>query len=98
MDDNYTALGMIQLKLTVRAAALPACRQIENYPSFCVVADEIVLDYGNWCSWALNGHQAPQLTSEQRASLTALDEQMTAMSNEHNPDLWTDEALQSNPK
>jgi hypothetical protein len=98
MDENITKLNMIQLEQTVRVAALPAYRQIESFPEYVVVADEIALDFDNWCRWALKGVAAPLLTDEQRSSLVALDSRLEEMSGESNADLWTDDALQCRPE
>jgi hypothetical protein len=97
-DDTHTRDAMVLLEQVVRVAALPAERQIESFPSFCVVADEIALDYDNCCGWALEGYKAPVLTDEQRSSLVALDERLNRMSGKHNAELWTDEALRCSPE
>lgn len=98
MGENFQELNMIQLEQVVRVAALPAFRQLESFPDGVVVADEIALDFDNWCKWALDGFDAPSLTDEQRSSLAALDSRFDRMSGEHNPDLWTDDALQCRPE
>jgi hypothetical protein len=98
MDENLTYLNMLQLEHVVRIAALPAIRQIESFPPGVVVADEIALDFDNWCHWALEGFAAPQLTTEQRSSLISLDTLFNNMSAEQNDDLWTEDALHHRPE
>jgi hypothetical protein len=98
MSENLTALNMIQLEQAVRVAALPAYRQIESFPQGVVVADEIALDFDNWCKWVLGGKDAPPLTNEQRSSLISLDSRLSKMSGEHNADLWTEDALRCRPE
>src|SRR5262245_19050749 len=98
MDEDHTRLSMIQLKNVVRVAALPAYRQVESFPDGVVVADEIALDFDSHCKWALEGYKAPNLTAEQRSSLISLDALLSRMSDEHNEDLWTEDALRSLPE
>ncbi|MGD9723761.1 MAG: hypothetical protein AB7U76_21200 [Pirellulales bacterium] len=96
-DSELTGLNLKQLELAVRIAALPAAEQIARLKGWAV-ADEIALDFDNWCRWALEGAGAPELTNEQRASLIALDHRFDQMSGEHNAELWTDHALRSRPE
>ena len=98
MDEELTRLSMILLRDIVRIAALPGYLQIESFPSQVVAADEIALDFDTHCMWALEGLGAPALTKEQEASLIALDARLDRMSNEHNPSLWTDDALRHHPE
>ena len=96
MNEDLSHLNMKQLKYVVRMASFPAYIQIESFPSQVVVADEIAIDFDNWCRWALQGADAPPLTEEQRSSLIALNSRLDRMSGEHNAELWTDEALRYN--
>lgn len=95
MTSDDTELGMLQLVLVVSNAALSAEQQIQIYPSWCVVADEVALDFSNWCRWALESPIAPVLTNEQRSRLIALETRFERMSSLRNAELWTDEALRS---
>ena len=98
MNENLTKLNMMQLEKAVRIAALPAYRQIEGFPKGVVVADEIALDFDNWCGWALEGQGAPPLTVEQRSALTSLNARLNRMSAEHDADLWTEDSLRCRPE
>ena len=95
--DQPTDLNMKMLHKCTPIAALPAVEQITALPRGLVVADEIALEYSNYCNWALKGYEAPKLTNEQRESLIALDKQFDEMSH---PDsrLWTEDAMKSRPK
>src|SRR4051794_33290736 len=98
MNDELRHLNMMQLKEIVRVAALPGYRQIESFPPEVVAEDEIAIGFDNWCTWALRGAGAPVLTEKQRSSLIALNSRLDRMSDEHNADLWTDDALRYNPE
>jgi hypothetical protein len=95
---ELTDMNMIQLEKVVRIAALPGDQQIAILPKGVVVADEIALDFDNWCRWALNGSEAPTLTDEQRSCLASLDQRLEEMSGEHNAELWTEDALRIRPE
>jgi hypothetical protein len=97
VSDDHTELSLIQLRLAVRGAALPADQQLDSFPQGCDASYEVASDFGHWCNWALRGYQAPTLTEEQRASLTALDDRLSRMSGPQNAHLWTDWALRTHP-
>jgi hypothetical protein len=97
MCSDHTDLCLIQLRLAVRVAALPADQQLQSFPQGCDATYEFASDFGHWCHWALRGFQAPVLTPEQRASLTALGDRLGRMSGPQNAELWTDVALRTHP-
>jgi len=95
---ELTELNLIQLKQSVRVAARPAADQIASFPNGVDVEEEIAIEFDAHCRWALEGHQAPDLTPDQRSSLVALDTRLDLMSGKQNADLWTDEALRTRPE
>jgi hypothetical protein len=88
-------LNMIQLRRSVRLAALPADEQIASFPNGAAIEEEIAIDFDSYCQWALEGYQAPDLSHEQRTSLLALNTRLERMSGEQNADLWTNDALRT---
>ncbi len=96
MNENITELNMIQLRIALQQAALPADRQFARLSGYDVTF-EIADDFDNWCGWAL-GSPDLTLTDAQRSCLVALDARLDEMSGEHNAELWTDEALRSRPE
>jgi hypothetical protein len=88
-------LNMTQLRKSVQLAALPAEEQIASFPKGVAIEDEIAIDFDSYCQWALEGYQAPDLSSEQRSSLLALNTRLDQMSGQKNADLWTDDALRT---
>lgn len=96
MSRSHADLRMIQLEKAVRTAALPAEQQIARLKG-TVVADEIGLDFGHWCSWALEGHEAPALTDEQRSRLVRLNEWLIEMASRHDG-TGTEDAVRNRPE
>jgi hypothetical protein len=95
---ELTRLNMIQLEIVVRIAALPADQQIAALPRGVVVADEIALDFDNYCQWALKGCDAPELTDEQRTRLISLDGLFDDMTRRRKAKLWTEDAMRTRPE
>jgi hypothetical protein len=96
MNQSHAELCMIQLELVVRQAALPAEQQLAKLKQFDV-AFEIGNDFENFCRWALEGEDAPQLSDEQRSCLIELDQWLNDISSRHEG-LGTAEAVLNRPE
>jgi hypothetical protein len=84
---------MARLEWSVRALSQAAHDQIALYPDSAVVADELALDFDS--SLRVARQFGLNWSEEQRASLDALDSQLEAMSDLHDRNLWSNEALAS---
>lgn len=92
MDDQLKALRTTRLKHALQALALPAAAQLHLLPDSVCKADELALDFDNWCSAVLSNN-GTDLSDQQKRLLQDLDRQLTHMSNDTNSQLWTNEAI-----
>jgi hypothetical protein len=78
---------------SVRALAQPVEIQIDLYPEFVCVSDELALEFDEWrrrlfdCAIASNWPDAATRLIE------VIDQQLEAMSGQANEQLWSDQAL-----
>src|SRR5262245_46705375 len=82
-------------KATLQLLASSAELQIQHYPNFVLVADELALDFDHWRSVFLSNF-ADELTLEQVRAFTMIDERLEALSHggkEYNEQFWTEEGL-----
>jgi hypothetical protein len=83
---------LLQLKYSLQALAQPVDIQLELFPNFVSIADEMALDLNHWSSVVI---QNGLITSKQKALLEQLDallEQMSSVAMKDN--LWSTNALQ----
>jgi hypothetical protein len=81
-----------QLKRSVQALAQPAPVQVEPFPNFVVVGDELALDFDD----ALLRFRPvvwERLTHRQRESFEALDKELHRLSGPGNQEFWLDRTL-----
>lgn len=83
------------LKWALQALAQPSDTQIELFPAFVCVPDELVLDYDEWFRKVRNEHD---LTPEQLNSLRKLDAAIEKESGPSHAELWTEAALHTDPR
>jgi hypothetical protein len=86
--------AMQELRWALQALAQPAAVQLQLFPKFVCKADELALDFDNWCA-VVQGQQT--LTTEQRSALQSLDSLLMTTSGRHNAPHWSDEALRHDP-
>ena len=84
-----------QLKWSLQALALPADSQLQQFPDFVVVTDELMLEFDNWSSAAAGAHT---FSTEQGAALERLDRLFDQMSGVDAADLATETALREHPR
>jgi hypothetical protein len=82
---------------SVRALAQPAHTQAQLFPHFVCVADELALEFDEWCRALLESPHG-ELKNDQIELITLLDQQLSQMSGPENEELWLDEALASSPE
>ena len=77
-----------RLMHALQALAQPAAVQVTLYPDFVAKADELALDFNNF-------HEAclPEMTEEQAAASSRIDERLTDISGPEGP--WGEEDLRS---
>ena len=80
---------MDQLQRAVVALAQPAEIQVGLLPDGVCKGDELALDFEE----ALPNLSDKQVSAEQQAAISALDDLILAMSGERNIEFWTDESL-----
>ena len=83
-----------ELKWALQALALPAGAQLNLFPDFASVTDELALDFDHWRATALGQHQ---LDPAQVAALASIDALLAEMTGAENVALWTDAALAQHP-
>ena len=81
-----------QLKWSLQALALPADQQVQLFPSFVWVGDELALDFYERRESALKEHH---FTLSQLSALTELEAVLSKMGAETNMDLWEEGAALS---
>jgi hypothetical protein len=94
-DEELRAWSLDQLKWSLQALALPYDAQRSLFPSFACTADELALDFDHWCETA--GHQHA-FTADQLSALASVTAVLSAMTDEKDPDLWSDSALAHLPR
>lgn len=83
-----------QLKWSLQALALPAELQLQQFPDFVVVTDELMADFDNWWRAAASAHP---FSLEQQSALRRLDEMFERMSKSAVPDLSIAAELREHP-
>jgi len=88
---------MTKLKLSLQALAQPAEVQLSLFPDFVHKTDELMLDFDD-ALLLLKCEIWPTLSPCQTEALTRLDEKMTEMTKEPDPDHIPEVALRSDPE
>jgi hypothetical protein len=81
----------------LQALAQPADVQIQLYPNFVCVADELALEYNVFLVAVLVNH-SQQFSSTQVQTLQSLDAFLNQMSGSENKSHWTNDALRNDGK
>ncbi len=91
-EDSETAERVLkQLCRSLQLLSSTAQAQISHFPvDWISPADEMALDIDQWAGCVSTYWE---LSQEQKIRLTALDELLNEMSQPHNADFWTDEAI-----
>jgi hypothetical protein len=99
MQDEKNVVAMTNvLKRAVQSLALNAAEQIDLYPNFVEVADELVLEFDE-CWRSFKSTQAVEhLANHQVAALTALDSYIESISGPSHEEIWTVNALSVKPE
>jgi hypothetical protein len=97
MSDVTHTPTLERLEWSIRALAQSADKQMELFPEFVCVADELALDFDEHYQRFL-AEGFGDLESEARQKLAALDEYLSSFSGPDNAELWTDEALGKAPE
>ncbi|MFZ2358492.1 MAG: hypothetical protein WA040_04040 [Anaerolineae bacterium] len=79
-----------QFQWAVQALAQPADVQIDLFPPFVVVADELALEFDS-CREAFDSNFGWLWSPLQRTAVVALDQYLADMSGPDKPELWLDE-------
>jgi hypothetical protein len=83
---------LLKLKYALQALAQSADVQLDLFPDFVRVADELALDFENW--YSVFSQNNFDLTSAQKDYLEDLDALLREMSSDRSKEeLWTDSAL-----
>src|SRR5258706_587791 len=84
------------LRHSLQLLASPAQAQLSHFPAgWVVLTDEMVLDFDAWVE-RISSYW--ELSQEQMARLTELDQFLNKMSDPSYSDFWSDEALSSDPR
>jgi hypothetical protein len=86
------ATPLDQLRWALQALAAPAERQIELFPSFVCIPDELVLDFDQWLPVAA---AEVAFTPEQQGALDQLAARIDAWSGSAHPEVWEQGALRT---
>ncbi len=84
-----------QLKWSLQALALPADSQLQQFPDFVVITDELMLEFDNWRQAAAG---AQTFSAEQQTALERLDRLFDQMSDADAADFATEAALREHPR
>jgi hypothetical protein len=87
-------------KHALQHLACPAEMQIQLIPSFACAADELAFEFDHWAQ-TLIGNFRSELTTEQIASITVIDENFDLLGREgkgFNEEFWTDDGLRNSPE
>jgi hypothetical protein len=94
---NPADARMTRLQWAVQALARPAKDQLTLFPDFVCKADELALEFDEHARPILDG-EYQDLSTEQAATLLALDQYLESMSGGGaNAENWTEDALQASP-
>jgi hypothetical protein len=94
-EEELLAWSLDQLKWSLQALALPYDAQRRLFPSFASTGDELALDFDHWCETARHQHA---FTADQLSELASVSVVLSAMTDEKNPELWSDSALAHLPR
>lgn len=94
-EQDLRAQSLNQLKWSLQALALPYDAQRSLFPSFACIADELALDFDDWCETATKQHE---FMTDQLSALASVATLLSEMSGEKNAELWTDAALAQLPR
>lgn len=98
---------MMRLKWSIQALAAPAGKQIQLFPKFVCVADELAIDFEEALRAVSKvepsgadkeeedevSQLAQELSFMQREAIDAVDKQLEKMSGPEHAEMWTDDAL-----
>ena len=84
-----------QLKWSLQALALPAELQLQQFPEFVVITDELMLEFDNWLQVAA---RQQKFSPEQQAALQQLDRLFDEMCQSDAADLVPEIALQQDSR
>lgn len=87
-------------KNAVQILAAPVDAQLQYFPDFVCVTDELALDFDHWQVVFISNF-GDEATREQLAALAAIDERLDSLSrggSEFDENFWTDEALRSSAR
>jgi hypothetical protein len=84
-----------QLKWALQTLALPADLQLQQFPDFVVVTDELMLEFDNWRQAAAG---AQTFTPDQQVALEQLDRLFDRLCSTDDPELATEAALREHPR
>ena len=85
-----------RLKHALQALAIAAEEQVRLFPDFVVKTDELVCDFDDWMSCAIENYGS-EMTKEQLQSLAVLDTHIEAGDKRHGKSIWEEESLYSHP-
>lgn len=88
------ATALDQLRWALQALAAPADQQVQLFPSFVCIPDELVLDFDQWFRATTRN---AEFSSEQQTALAQLDESIAAWSGPAHADVWLEAALATHP-
>ena len=96
-QDAAIADNILQhLRYSLQLLASPVQAQLSHFPAgWVVLTDEMVLDFDAWVE-RISSYW--NLSQEQMARLTELDQFLKKMSDPSQSDFWSDEALSSDPR
>lgn len=86
-----------ELRQSLKTLAAPGDQALATLPDRVVKADELALDYDNFVQAVLQNFGS-EFTSDQSSKLSRINELLSLMSGATNADLWTDDAVRSNPR
>lgn len=87
---------MDKLKWAVRAMAMPAAKQVELFPKFVNVADELALAWEEGLS--VLDAAGNSISNSQLNAIRRMDDKILAMSGPDNSEYWTEVALRESAK
>ena len=88
------ATALDQLRWALQALAAPADQQVQLFPSFVCIPDELVLDFDQWHRAAARD---AEFSPEQQAALAQLEEAIDAWSGPAHADVWSEATLATHP-
>ena len=95
-EDESFAWCLQQLQQSVQALALPATTQLALFPDFVCKAEELALGFDHW--WlCVSSRATGVLMGDQQRLLQEIDSRLSLMSGAENAQLWSDDALRTDP-